>query len=163
MEFPHEPDPLLQSSLNGPRIPHQPVDGALPANTPEQGHQDQVVVRDLTTLDLPVLDSPLFHALRGAEPANEAIRQAVALSDRLIAELKAVDLLLIGAPCTTSMYRHPSRTGSIWWHGPGDFPLHRHLPHGAGGGSTPWCSAAAAACIRTDDRCGHPTSSPCSA
>ncbi len=100
----------------------------------EQGHQDQVVVRDLPALALPPLDSALFHALRGAEPASRAIRQAVALSDQLIAELKAADLLLIGAPCTTSTCRPRSRTGSIWWHEPGHLSLHRQLPHGAGGG-----------------------------
>lgn len=89
---------LLQSSLNGPVSRTNQLMERFLQTRREQGHQDQVVVRDLTTLDLPVLDSPLFHTLRGAEPANEAIRQAVALSDRLIAELKAVDLLLIGAP-----------------------------------------------------------------
>lgn len=84
---------LLQSSLNGPASRTNQLMERFLQTRREQGHQDQVVVRDLT-----VLDSPLFHALRGAEPANEAIRQAVALSDRLIAELKATDLLLIGAP-----------------------------------------------------------------
>ena len=84
---------LLQSSLNGPASRTNQLMEHFLQTRREQGHQDQVVVRDLTALD-----SPLFHALRGAEPANEAIRQAVALSDRLIAELKAADLLLIGAP-----------------------------------------------------------------
>ncbi|MDX7648356.1 FMN-dependent NADH-azoreductase [Aeromonas caviae] len=84
---------LLQSSLNGPASRTNQLMERFLQTRREQGHQDQVVVRDLTALD-----SPLFHALRGAEPANEAIRQAVALSDRLIAELKAADLLLIGAP-----------------------------------------------------------------
>ena len=89
---------LLQSSLNGPASRTNQLMERFLQTRREQGHQDQVVVRDLTALDLPALDSPLFHALRGAEPANEAIRQAVAQSDRLIAELKAADLLLIGAP-----------------------------------------------------------------
>ncbi|MDX7734997.1 FMN-dependent NADH-azoreductase [Aeromonas caviae] len=89
---------LLQSSLNGPASRTNQLMKHFLQIRREQGHQDQVVVRDLTALDLPALDSPLFHSLRGAEPANEAIRQAVALSDRLIAELKAADLLLIGAP-----------------------------------------------------------------
>ncbi|WP_368229220.1 FMN-dependent NADH-azoreductase [Aeromonas sp. R10-1] len=89
---------LLQSSLNGPASRTNQLMEHFLQTRREQGHQDQVVVRDLTALDLPALDRPLFHALRGAEPANEAIRQAVALSDRLIAELKAADLLLIGAP-----------------------------------------------------------------
>ncbi|WAG06683.1 NAD(P)H-dependent oxidoreductase [Aeromonas jandaei] len=89
---------LLQSSLNGPAsCTNQLMERFLQARR-EQGHQDQVVVRDLPALTLPPLDSALFHALRGAEPTSEAIRQAVALSDQLIAELKAADLLLIGAP-----------------------------------------------------------------
>ncbi|MCS3791398.1 FMN-dependent NADH-azoreductase [Aeromonas hydrophila] len=89
---------LLQSSLNGPASrTNQLMERFLQVRR-EQGHQDQVVVRDLPALALPPLDSALFHALRGAEPASEAIRQGVALSDQLIAELKAADLLLIGAP-----------------------------------------------------------------
>ncbi|MFM5816766.1 FMN-dependent NADH-azoreductase [Aeromonas dhakensis] len=89
---------LLQSSLNGPESrTNQLMEHFLQARR-EQGHQDQVVVRDLPALALPPLDSALFHALRGAEPTSEAIRQAVVLSDQLIAELKAADLLLIGAP-----------------------------------------------------------------
>ncbi len=89
---------LLQSSLNGPASrTNQLMERFLQARR-EQGHQDQVVVRDLPALALPPLDSALFHALRGAEPASEAIRQGVALSDQMIAELKAADLLLIGAP-----------------------------------------------------------------
>ncbi|WP_279451584.1 FMN-dependent NADH-azoreductase [Aeromonas hydrophila] len=89
---------LLQSSLNGPASrTNQLMEHFLQARR-EQGHQDQVVVRDLPALTLPPLDSALFHALRGAESASETIRQGVALSDQLIAELKAADLLLIGAP-----------------------------------------------------------------
>ena len=89
---------LLQSSLNGTAShTNQLMERFLQARR-AQGHQDQVVIRDLPALALPPLDSALFHALRGAEPASEAIRQAVALSDQLIAELKAADLLLIGAP-----------------------------------------------------------------
>ena len=78
---------LLQSSLNGPVSRTNQLMERFLQTRREQGHQDQVVVRDLTTLDLPVLDSPLFHALRGAEPANEAIRQAVALSALLFSTL----------------------------------------------------------------------------
>ncbi|CAB3787685.1 FMN-dependent NADH-azoreductase [Paraburkholderia caffeinitolerans] len=62
------------------------------------GHRDEIVVRDLASLDLPVLDSELFHALRGAENPTERASKVVALSDTLVAELKSSDLLLIGAP-----------------------------------------------------------------
>lgn len=89
---------LLQSSLNGPASRTNLLMERFLQARREQGHQDRVVVHDLPALALPQLDNELFHALRGAEPASDAVRQAVALSDRLIAELKAADLLLIGAP-----------------------------------------------------------------
>ena len=63
-----------------------------------KGHEDKIVEHDLTALDLPVLDGELFSALRGAENTSQRAKAAVALSDRLIAELKGSDLLLIGAP-----------------------------------------------------------------
>ncbi|TEW82995.1 FMN-dependent NADH-azoreductase [Serratia marcescens] len=63
-----------------------------------KGHEDKIVEHDLTALDLPVLDGELFSALRGAENTSPRAQAAVALSDRLIAELKRSDLLLIGAP-----------------------------------------------------------------
>ncbi len=56
---------LLQSSLNGPASRTNQLMERFLQTRREQGHQDQVVVRDLTALDLPALDSPLFHALRG--------------------------------------------------------------------------------------------------
>lgn len=46
---------------------------------------------------LPTLDRPCSPPCAGSDP-QPAIRKAVALSDQLIAELKASDLLVIGAP-----------------------------------------------------------------
>ncbi|MEL5305796.1 FMN-dependent NADH-azoreductase [Serratia marcescens] len=63
-----------------------------------KGYEDQIVEHDLTALDLPVLDGELFSALRGADDISPRAKAAVALSDRLIAELKGSDQLLIGAP-----------------------------------------------------------------
>ena len=63
-----------------------------------KGREDKIVEHDLTALDLPVLDGELFSALRGAQNTSQRAKAAVALSDRLIAELKGSDLLLIGAP-----------------------------------------------------------------
>ncbi|MCP1104427.1 NAD(P)H-dependent oxidoreductase [Serratia nevei] len=63
-----------------------------------KGYEDRIVEHDLTALDLPVLDGELFAALRGAENTSQRVMAAVALSDRLVAELKESDLLLIGAP-----------------------------------------------------------------
>jgi FMN-dependent NADH-azoreductase len=57
-----------------------------------------VVERDLGANPVPHLDADSTAAIRGAEPANDAQRAAKALSDSLVAELKAADTLIIGAP-----------------------------------------------------------------
>ena len=57
-----------------------------------------VVERDLGANPVPHLTTDSTAAIRGAEPANDAQRAAKALSDSLVAELKAADTLLIGAP-----------------------------------------------------------------
>lgn len=57
-----------------------------------------VVERDLGANPVPHLDADSTAAIRGAEPANDAQRAAKVLSDSLVAELKAADTLLIGAP-----------------------------------------------------------------
>ncbi|WP_152220981.1 FMN-dependent NADH-azoreductase [Pseudomonas sp. SCB32] len=88
----------LKSSINGSQSQTNTLIDDFLAERKANGHQDEVIVRDLANLDLPVLDSELFHALRGAVQSSEQIRQAVALSDALIAELKGSNLLLIGAP-----------------------------------------------------------------
>lgn len=63
-----------------------------------QGLQDDITIRNLAEMNLPVLDLEIFQALRGAENVNQDIQRIVALSDELIAELKNTDLLVIGAP-----------------------------------------------------------------
>ena len=63
-----------------------------------QGLQDDITIRNLAEMNLPVLDLEIFQALRGAENINQDIQRIVALSDELIAELKSADLLVIGAP-----------------------------------------------------------------
>lgn len=57
-----------------------------------------IVERDLGANPVPHLDADSTAAIRGAEPANEAQRAAKALSDSLVAELKAADVVIIGAP-----------------------------------------------------------------
>ncbi|MDO7243583.1 NAD(P)H-dependent oxidoreductase [Acinetobacter pittii] len=64
----------------------------------DQGLQDDITIRNLAEMNLPVLDLEIFQALRGAENVNQDIQQIVTLSDELIAELKSADLLVIGAP-----------------------------------------------------------------
>ncbi len=63
-----------------------------------QGVQDDITIRNLAEMNLPVLDLEIFQALRGVENVNQDIQRIVALSDELIAELKSADLLIIGAP-----------------------------------------------------------------
>lgn len=57
-----------------------------------------VVERDLGTHPVPHLDADSAAAIRGAEPVNAAQTTAKALSDTLVAELKAADVVVIGAP-----------------------------------------------------------------
>ncbi len=57
-----------------------------------------VVERDLGANPVPHLTTDSTAAIRGAEPANDAQRAAKVLSDSLVAELKAADTLIIGAP-----------------------------------------------------------------
>ncbi|HCA5311379.1 NAD(P)H-dependent oxidoreductase [Acinetobacter baumannii] len=64
----------------------------------DQGLQDDITIRNLAEMNLPVLDLEIFQALRGAENVNQDIQRIVTLSDELIAELKSADLLIIGAP-----------------------------------------------------------------
>ena len=58
----------------------------------------RIVRRDVGTRPVPHLTAETTPAIRGAEAATDAARDAIALSDELIAELKAADLVVIGAP-----------------------------------------------------------------
>jgi FMN-dependent NADH-azoreductase len=58
----------------------------------------RVVTRDLGGSPIAHLTLDAATALRGAEPANAAQAAAQALSDELIAEIKAADIVVIGAP-----------------------------------------------------------------
>ncbi|EXB26266.1 FMN-dependent NADH-azoreductase [Acinetobacter courvalinii] len=89
---------VLKSSIMGDQSQTSRLIDAFLKQRIANGIQDEVIIRDLTTLNLPVLDAEIFHALRGAENVSATIQQIVQLSDELIAELKAADLLLIGAP-----------------------------------------------------------------
>jgi FMN-dependent NADH-azoreductase len=58
----------------------------------------RVIARDLGRDPVPHLTTDPATALRGGEPSNEAQAAARTLSDGLIAELKAADTIIIGAP-----------------------------------------------------------------
>jgi FMN-dependent NADH-azoreductase len=58
----------------------------------------KVIARDLGGNPVPHLTLDSATAIRGGEPLNEAQAKARALSDELIAELKAAEIIVIGAP-----------------------------------------------------------------
>jgi len=58
----------------------------------------RVVTRDLGAEPIPHLTLDAATAIRGAEPANPDQAAARALSDALVAELRAADAVVIGAP-----------------------------------------------------------------
>ena len=57
-----------------------------------------IVHRDVGADPVPHLTADTTAAIRGAEAGTDAARAALAVSDSLIAELKAADLIVIGAP-----------------------------------------------------------------
>ncbi|NBF07848.1 FMN-dependent NADH-azoreductase [Pseudomonas sp. Fl4BN1] len=102
---------VLKSSIMGNQSTTSALLDNLLAERQAKGCEDHVVVRDLAALELPVLDLELFQALRGGHNPSQRAQRAVALSDQLIAELQACDVLLIGAP----MYNHNVPTALKNW------------------------------------------------
>ncbi|MCU4562426.1 MULTISPECIES: NAD(P)H-dependent oxidoreductase [Acinetobacter] len=89
---------VLKSSIMGEISQTNRLIDVMLEHRKDQGLQDDITIRNLAEMNLPVLDLAIFQALRGAENVNQDIQQIVALSDELIAELKSADLLIIGAP-----------------------------------------------------------------
>lgn len=89
---------VLKSSIMGEGSQTNRLIDVMLEHRKGQGLQDDITIRNLAEMNLPVLDLEIFQALRGAENINQDIQQIVALSDELIAELKSADLLIIGAP-----------------------------------------------------------------
>jgi len=88
---------LTSSALGAASVSNQLVQDAI-TQLVLQDLQLRVFTRDLGGKPIPHLTADSATALRGAEPANDAQASAQALSDELIAELKAADTLVIGAP-----------------------------------------------------------------
>jgi len=88
---------INSSALGGASVSNQLVQDVL-AELRARDPRLIVTVRDLGANPIPHLNSDSATALRGAAPANEAQATAQELSDRLIAELKAADAIVIGAP-----------------------------------------------------------------
>lgn len=89
---------VLKSSIMGEGSQTNRLIDVMLEHRKDQGLQDDITIRNLAEMNLPVLDLEIFQALRGAENVNQDIQQIVTLSDELIAELKSADLLIIGAP-----------------------------------------------------------------
>lgn len=147
---------VLKSSINGETsLTNQLINEFLAARQ-AAGHGDRLIEHDLSAMALPTLDRPLFAALRGAVDPQPAIRKAVALSDQLIAELKASDLLVIGAPMYNLNVPTDLKNGSTSWRGHGKpFATPRAGRRGWWRASGRWSSAAAAVFTRRNYRCRH--------
>ncbi|MFV5485787.1 FMN-dependent NADH-azoreductase [Acinetobacter baumannii] len=89
---------VLKSSIMGEGSQTNRLVDVMLEHRKDQGLQDDITIRNLAEMNLPVLDLEIFQALCGAENVNQDIQRIVALSDELIAELKSADLLVIGAP-----------------------------------------------------------------
>ncbi|MFL9555296.1 NAD(P)H-dependent oxidoreductase [Acinetobacter baumannii] len=89
---------VLKSSIMGEGSQTNRLIDVMLEHRKDQGLQDDITIRNLAEMNLPVLDLEIFQALRGAENNNQDIQRIVTLSDELIAELKSADLLIIGAP-----------------------------------------------------------------
>jgi len=89
---------IIDSAATGASsISHRLTDGL--AETLRRRHPGaRIVRRDIGADPIPHLDGETTAAIRGAEAETEVARKAVALSDLLVAELKAADLIVIGAP-----------------------------------------------------------------
>lgn len=88
---------LTSSALAGASVSNQLVKDAV-ALLRSQDPALQVITRDLGRSPVPHLSLDSAAALSGADPVNEAQAAAQALSNELIAELKAADTVIIGAP-----------------------------------------------------------------
>ncbi|WP_276641011.1 FMN-dependent NADH-azoreductase [Siccibacter turicensis] len=65
----------------------------------EKHGADEITVRDLAANPVPVLDGEMVGALRPSDaPLTPRQQEALSLSDELIAELKAHDVIVIAAP-----------------------------------------------------------------
>jgi FMN-dependent NADH-azoreductase len=88
---------LTSSALGEASVSSQLVQDAV-SRLRLQNPKVRVVTRDLGGSPVPHLSLDSATAIRGGAPANAAQAAAQALSDELVAELKAADTVVIGAP-----------------------------------------------------------------
>ena len=88
---------IIDSAATGDASVSRRLTGELEAILRARGPV-RIVRRDVGAEPVPHLTAETTPAIRGGEPATDAARDALALSDALIAELKSADLVVIGAP-----------------------------------------------------------------
>ena len=88
---------VTSSALGAASVSTQLVEDAVRRLT-QKDPAARIVTRDLGSQPVPHLTLDSATAIRGGEPANPAQAEARALSDALVAELKAADTIVIGAP-----------------------------------------------------------------
>ena len=88
---------LTSSALGDASVSNQLVQDAV-ARLKSRDPDLNIITRDIAGNPVPHLNSDAAAAIRGGTPTNPAQAAALALSDQLIAELKAADVIIIGAP-----------------------------------------------------------------
>ncbi len=88
---------LNSSALGGASVSRQLIDTTV-ARLRAQNPGLKLVERDIGASPIPHLTLDAATAIRGGEPANAAQQEARALSDELVGELQAADIIVIGAP-----------------------------------------------------------------
>ena len=89
---------VLNSSLSGAASVSKQLVGDIVSGLRAQDPSLQIVERDLGENPVPHLTGEALGGLGAATPATPAQAEAQALSDALVAELKAADTIVIGAP-----------------------------------------------------------------
>ena len=90
---------VLNSSVNGSASISRQLVGAAIENLKQASPAAEIVFRDLDAAPIPHLNGETTPVIiKGAAPANDVQAEALALSNQLVDELKAADIVVIGAP-----------------------------------------------------------------
>ena len=88
---------IIDSAATGEASVSRKLTGEVAERLSRRGPSAQIVRRDVGASTIPHLTAETVGAIRGVA-RTEAEREALALSDALIAEVKEADLIVIGAP-----------------------------------------------------------------
>jgi FMN-dependent NADH-azoreductase len=89
---------IIDSAATGEASVSHKLTDALADRLSRHDPSVHIVRRDIGAAPIPHLTAETVGVIRGAPAETDAARQAAALSDALIAELKDADLIVIGAP-----------------------------------------------------------------